>query len=94
MGSLKLYDLILSFLVLSRTNFASKTFLRSLWKVLILCDFLNLGCFSNHKPQCFDFLIECKLNEGTCHFFFYIIKILHFDKKLAFKQVVRFLSPS
>ena len=35
---LKLYDLILSCLVLSRTNIGSKTFLRLLWKVLILCD--------------------------------------------------------
>ena len=41
---LKLHDLILSFLVLSRTNIGSKTFLRSLWKVLILCDFLDLEC--------------------------------------------------
>ena len=33
-----------SFLVLSKTNIGSKTFLCSSWKVLILCDFLNLGC--------------------------------------------------
>ena len=41
---LKLNDLILSFILLLRTNISSKTFLCSLWKVLILCDFLNLGC--------------------------------------------------
>ena len=45
---LKLYDLILSFLVLSRTNIGSKTFLRSLWKVLILCDFLKFGMSQNN----------------------------------------------
>ena len=41
---LKLNDLILSFILLLRTNISSKTFLFSLWKVLILCDFLNLDC--------------------------------------------------
>ena len=40
---IKLYDLILSFLLFSRTNIGSKTF-HSLWKVLVLCDFLNLIC--------------------------------------------------
>ena len=24
----------------------------------------------NHKPQRFDFLYECKLNDGTCQFYF------------------------
>ena len=74
---LKLHDLILSFLWLSRTNIGSKTFFRSLWKVWVLCYFLNLSCLGfiatsrpNHKPQRFDFLIECKLNDGTCQFYF------------------------
>ena len=40
---LKLYDLVLSFLLLLRANIGSKTFFRSLWKVLVLCDFLNLS---------------------------------------------------
>ena len=43
-SGLKLHDLILSFLLLSRTNNGSKTFFRSLWKVWVLCDFLNLSC--------------------------------------------------
>ena len=43
-GGLKLHNLILSFLLLSRTNIGSKTFFRSLWKVWVLCDFLNLSC--------------------------------------------------
>ena len=43
-NELKMHDLILSFHVLLRTTIGSKTFLRSLWKVSILCDFLNLGC--------------------------------------------------
>ena len=36
------------------------------------CDFLNQVAselsrrHSNHKPQCFDFLIEYKVNDGTC----------------------------
>ena len=33
-----------SFLLLSRANIGWKTFLRLLWKVLIHCDYLNLGC--------------------------------------------------
>ena len=37
----KHHDLIISFLLLSRTNISSKTFLRSLWKVLKLCDFFK-----------------------------------------------------
>ena len=41
---LNLHDLILSFLLLFRTNIGLKSFLRTLYKVLILCDFLNLGC--------------------------------------------------
>ena len=40
---LKLHDLILSFRLLSRTNIGSKK-ICSLWKVLVLCDFLNLSC--------------------------------------------------
>ena len=41
---LKLYDLILSFLLLSRTNIGLKTFFRSLWKVWVFCDFSNFNC--------------------------------------------------
>ena len=36
-SGLKLNDFILSFLLLSRTNIGSKTFLRSFCKVLTLC---------------------------------------------------------
>ena len=43
---LKLQNFILSFLLLSRMNIGlKKQKLRTLCKVLILCDFLNLGCF-------------------------------------------------
>ena len=41
---LKLHDLILYFLLLSRTIIGSKTIFRSLWKIWVLCDFLNLSC--------------------------------------------------
>ena len=44
---LKLHDLILSFLLLSRKNIGSKTFFALImWgiELLILCDFLDLGC--------------------------------------------------
>ena len=49
-----------------------------LCKVLILCDFLDLGCLrmfvngrrGNHKSQAFDFRIGCKLNDGTFQFCF------------------------
>ena len=37
-------SLIVSFLLLSITNIGSKTFFRSLWKVWVLCDCLNLSC--------------------------------------------------
>ena len=49
---------------------------------------------SNHKPQRFDSLIECKLNDGNSQFHFSQLKISNFRHKLAFKEVVRFLSPS
>ena len=85
---LKHHDLILSFLLLSKTDIGSKTFLRSLCKVLILCDFLNLGCLriiaTSWQPpempslQPFDFLIECKLNDRTFQFCFSNDKILGF----------------
>ena len=41
---LKLHYLFLFFLLLSRKNIGSKTFLGSLCKVLLLCDFLDWGC--------------------------------------------------
>ena len=41
---LKLNDLFLSFLLFLRRDICLKTILRYLCKVLIPCDFLNLGC--------------------------------------------------
>ena len=73
---LKLHDLILSFLSLSRTNVGSKTFFFHngrygysvtfwIWVVSELSQ-----RHGNHKPQRFDFLIECKLSDWTCQFYF------------------------
>ena len=76
-SSIKLHDLVLSFLFENEHRF--KNFLRSLCKVLVLCDFLNLDCLriiatpvsaTISQPQRFDFLIECILNDGTCQFCF------------------------
>ena len=73
---LKLHDLILSFLLLSRTNIGSETFFahngRYLYSVTFLIRVVSeyLRRHGNHKPQRFDFLIECKLNDGTCQFYF------------------------
>ena len=54
-----------------------KLFFVHLWKVLVLCVFFEFELSQNYrdvtaiiKPQRFDFLIECKLNEGTCQFHF------------------------
>ena len=55
----------------------SKTFLGSLLKVLIHCDFLNSGCLrtyydftANVSHGVSIFRIECKLNDGTCQLYF------------------------
>ena len=73
---LKLHDLILSFLLLSRTNIGLKTFFVQygrygysvtfwIWVVSELS-----RRHGNHEPKRFDFLIECKLNDGNCQFYF------------------------
>ena len=80
----KTHDLNFSFHFLSRANIGWKTFLRSLWKVLILCAF-SISVVSefsrrhdNHKLQRFDFLIERKVMMGLVNFIYHIIKVLHF----------------
>ena len=37
----------------------------------------------NHKPQCFDFLIECKLNDGACQFYFSHNENIHFSTQIS-----------
>ena len=79
------HDSILSFLSLSRTNIDSKTFLRSLCEILILCDFLNLVCLRNHRDvsviighSVSIFLSIASSMTGLVNFVFHIMKILGF----------------
>ena len=69
----------LSFLLLSRTNISLKTFFRSLWKVWVLCDFLNLSCLSIISI----FLLNASWVTELVNFIFHIMKISNFRHKLA-----------
>ena len=59
-------------------------FFVGVWKVLILCDFLNLGCLrtnvKSHSVSIFLLMIWLGLVNSICH----IMKILNYDNKLAF----------
>ena len=89
---LKLRDLILSFLLLSRTNIGSKTFFRSLWKVWVLCDFLKNNrdetAIISHSVSIS--ILNASLLTELVNFIFSHNKISNFEHKLALKQVVRF----
>ena len=75
-NGLILHILILSFLLLLRTNIRSKAFFghyaRYWYSVnFVICVVSKLSLrHGNHKPQRFDFLVECKLNDGTCQVHF------------------------
>ena len=61
-------------------------FFVGVWKVLILCDFFNLGCLrTNAKSHSVSiFLLMIGLVNFICH----IMKILNFDNKLAFNYTL------
>ena len=46
---LKPYDFTFTSLLLSRTNIGLKTFLHSLWKALVHCNFFELGLSQNYR---------------------------------------------
>ena len=94
---LKRYDLILSFLLLSRTNIGSKTFFRSLWKVWVLCEFFEFELSQNYRDVTAIishgvsfFLLNASLMTTLVNFIFHIMKIFNFRHKLAFEQMLRF----
>ena len=36
----------------------------------------SLQYLFNHEPQCFEFCIECKSTERTCHLYYHQVQIL------------------
>ena len=69
--NIKVPDLILSTLLLSKTRYWFKTFFRKIGTIFELCD-LKMGValhfslqLANHKSQRSDFGAVCKANNGT-----------------------------
>ena len=72
---LKLHDLIFVFPFAFKNKHLLENFFSFIMEgkgTLLLFEFELSQNYrhGNHKPQSFDFLIECKLNDGTCQFYF------------------------